>query len=48
LGGDVALLGVVDELGEAEISYLSFEVVIKEDIGGLDITMDDRQVSMLV
>lgn len=48
LGGDVALLGVGDELGEAEIGDLGLEVVVEEDVGGLDIAVDDGRVGELV
>uniref|UniRef100_A0A0D9WHX4 Uncharacterized protein n=1 Tax=Leersia perrieri TaxID=77586 RepID=A0A0D9WHX4_9ORYZ len=44
----MALLGVSDELGEAEIGDLGFEVVVEEDVGGLDVTVDDRWVGELV
>jgi len=48
LSGDVALLGVGDELGEAEVGDLGFEVVVEEDVGGLDVPVDDRRVGELV
>uniref|UniRef100_A0A0E0DT84 DUF834 domain-containing protein n=1 Tax=Oryza meridionalis TaxID=40149 RepID=A0A0E0DT84_9ORYZ len=44
----MALLGVGHELGEAEVGDLGLEVVVKEDVGGLDVAVDDRWVSELV
>ena len=48
LSGDVALLGVRDELGEAEVGDLGLEVVVEEDVGGLDVPVDDGRVGELV
>ena len=48
LSGDVALLRVCDELGEAEVGDLGLEVVVEEDVGGLDVPVDDRRVGELV
>jgi len=48
LSGDVALLGVRDELGEAEVGDLGFEVVVEEDIGRLDVPVDYRRVGEFV
>ncbi|WVZ98981.1 hypothetical protein U9M48_044348 [Paspalum notatum var. saurae] len=48
LSGHVALLGVSDELGEAEVGDLGFQVVVEEDVGGLDVPVDYRRVGELV
>lgn len=48
LGADVPPVGVGDQLGESEVGDLGGEVLVHEDVAGLDVPVDDGRVGELV
>lgn len=44
----VAIAGLGEEAGHAEVGDLGHPPVVEEDVAGLDVTVDDGRVSVLV
>ena len=41
-------IGHVDDFGESEISDMGFEIVVEQNVGGLDIAVDDPGLAVVV